>query len=165
MVVWFGLEQLAQVVELFTPVVETITAPSHIPVDYFVTDESQPSFLFKRGDGVNVYSEGGYTLQNYYTCIKQFLQHGSLKMDLVMGMDNVVQVGQKVGELLKTEKKVFSSSRTVKGFHMVTSVQAMLNLIVKDGVMKNKPDTDLSNECQRISSLLNENALWPGFVL
>jgi len=165
MVVWFGLEQLAQVVELFTPVVETITAPSHIPVDYFVTEESQPSFLFKRGDGVNVYSEGGYTLQNYYTCIKQFLQHGSLKMDLVMGMDNVVKVGQKVGELLKTEKNVFSGTRTVKGFHMVTSVQAMLNLIAKDGVMKNKPDVDLSKECLRISSLLNENALWPGFVL
>ena len=165
MVVWFGLDQLAQVIELFTPVVNTIIAPSHLSLETTLTDQSQPSTLFKRGDGVNVYSEGCYTLQTYYSCIQQYLLHGNPGMDLILNMDNVLLVGHRMCEMLETEKSVFSKIRTVKGFKMIISVQTMVNLTAKLEVTKTKPDEEQKKELETICSLFNKHILWPGFVL
>jgi len=165
MVVWFGLEQLVQVIEMFTPVVDTLIAPSHLPHDLVMADECQPSYLFKRGDGVNVYSEGGYTLLAYHSCIQQYLQQGKPGLGIVINMDNVLLVGQEVGEILTTEKGVFNKTRTVKGFHLITSVQAMIDLTANNDVLKTKPLDEQKKKLDIICAVLNENALWPGFVV
>ena len=165
MVVWFGLEQLVQVIEMFTPVVDTLIAPSHLPHDLVMADECQPSYLFKRGDGVNVYSEGGYTLLAYHSCIQQYLQQGKPGLGIVINMDNVLLVGKEVGEILTTEKGVFNKTRTVKGFHLITSVQAMIDLTANNDVLKTKPLDEQKKKLDIICAVLNENALWPGFVV
>ena len=158
MVVWFGLDQLAQVIELFTPVVKSIISPSHLSLDSILTEQSQPSTLFKRGEGANVYSKGCNTLLTYYSCIQKYLLHGNPGLDLILNMDNVLLVGQRMSEMLETEKSVFSKIRTVKDFNtMITSVHAMINLTAKLEVTKTKPNEEQKKELERICSSFDAN--------
>ena len=80
-VVWFGLENLSELAEMLTPVIETLVLPSQMATG-IIFPETERAGLFKRGEGVNVYSEDLYMIITHISSSHQQVsrpQQGWLK--------------------------------------------------------------------------------------
>ena len=153
LVVWYGLDQLHQVVEQFSPVQHTLLLPTQFSAECLpaVREPGRECELFRRGDGVNVYREGSYAVLEYFGAIQEYLQRGEDCLGMVVSPSTALAAGEAAVAVMRTESgretgegDVWSPGRTGEGYGQLCGVNASLHLLSTQPVTK----TPLSREVQ-----------------
>ena len=119
------------------------------------------SSFFRRGEGVNVFSENSYRLRIYLDALDVFLQHQlEYKLDLHLNIGNILQFGQSLLEMEKEERAVFRVTRSKKVFEIVTSFEALIHLVSKFSITKNSVNQSEKEIFENLASSLKVLSLW-----
>ena len=156
---WCGLDQLRQVVDMFSPVIETVILPSQLDLDTIISE--QESFgLFNRGEGVNVFSEDFYRIKIYFSSLQQYLHNTEDNLDVRTNIRRVVETGNKLVKNLEEEERIFRRSRTKQGFAVVSSFQAYLHLVQEFKIGVTSDEDNCDTELDTVIEKLNHLSLW-----
>ena len=134
-VVWFGLENLSELAEMLTPVIETLVLPSQMATD-IIFPETERAGLFKRGEGVNVYSEDLYMILTYHQAISKYLDHNKDGLKLTANICNLLETKDKILGLLEKEEGIFRQSRSKLSYKYISSLRALLSLVLHYDIIK-----------------------------
>ena len=134
-VVWFGLENLSELAEMLTPVIETLVLPSQMATD-IIFPETERAGLFKRGEGVNVYSEDLYMIISYHQAISKYLDHNKDGLKLTANIGNLLETKDKILGLLEKEEGIFRQSRSKLSYKYISSLRALLSLVLHNDIIK-----------------------------
>ena len=134
-VVWFGLENLSELAEMLTPVIETLVIPSQMTTDT-ISPETGRAGLFKRGEGVNVFSEDLYMIHTYHQAINKYLEHYKNGLKLTTNIANLLETRKEIMNLLEKEMGIFRTSRSKSGYKSISSLRAMLSLVLNYDIIK-----------------------------
>ena len=134
-VVWFGLENLSELAEMLTPVIETLVLPSQMTTDIIFPDIERAG-LFKRGEGVNVYSEDLYMILTYHQAISKYLDHKRNGLKLTANIGNLLETKEKILKLLEKEEGIFRQSRSKSSYKYILSSRALLSLVLSYDIIK-----------------------------
>ena len=133
--VWFGLENLSELAEMLTPVIETVVIPSQMTTD-IISPETERAGLFKRGEGVNVFSEDLYMILTFHQAINKYLEHNKNGLKLTTNIGNLLETREKIMKLLEKEKGIFRQSRSKSGYKSISSLRALLSLVLNYDIIK-----------------------------
>ena len=134
-VVWFGMENLSELAEMLTPVIETLVLPSQMTAD-IIFPEMERAGLFKRGEGVNVFSEDLYMILTYHQAISKYLDHNKDGLKLTANIGNFLETKDNILELLEKEEGIFRQSRSKSSYKFISSVRALLSLVLNYDIIK-----------------------------
>ena len=134
-VVWFGLENLSELAEMLTPVIETLVLPSQMATD-IIFPETERAGLFKRGEGVNVYSEELYMIITYHQAISKYLDHNKDGLKVTASIGNLLETKDKILGLLEKEEGIFRQSRSKLSYKFISSLRALLSLVLHNDIIK-----------------------------
>ena len=134
-VVWFGLENLSELAEMLTPVIETLVLPSQMATG-IIFPETERAGLFKRGEGVNVYSEDLYMIITYHQAISKYLDHNKDGLKLTANISNLLETKDNILGLLEKEEGIFRQSRSKLSYKYISSLRALLSLVLHNDIIK-----------------------------
>jgi len=157
-VVYFGFDQLAEVIELFIPYVALIVDPFKCHTSDLASI-GKSSYLFEKGDGVNVYEEGTYMLKMYTDCFMDSVTKSEMEMNVSIGQDDLLAVGQEMVEYLKNVKAnngaVFGKERTKTGYKMVVGVVGLIGLVLQFNIVKGGLGDDVKEKLTIVNKELH----------
>ena len=133
--VWFGLENLSELAEMLSPVIETLVIPLQMTT-VTISPETERAGLFKRGEGVNVFSEDLYMILTYHQAINKYLEHNKSDLKLTTNIGNLLETRENIMKLLENEKGIFRQSRSKSGYKSISSLRALLSLVLNYDVIK-----------------------------
>ena len=134
-VVWFGMENLSELAEMLTPVIETLVLPSQMTTDT-IFPETERAGLFKRGEGVNVFSEDLYMINTHYQAISNYLGHNKNGLKLTANIANLLEIRDNIIQLMEKEEGIFRKSRSKSSYKFISSVRALLSLVLGYDIIK-----------------------------
>ena len=150
-VVWTGLEQLSQVVDMFSPVIQTVILPSQLDTHQLISSQTS-SGLFNKGEGINVFHEDFYRIKVYYEAIEEYLRNKKKRLDVRVNFENVLKIGDNlVNDILSKEQGLFRESRRKREIEAISSFQALLAFLIQ-----NQLDENQSKEHDKIKILLHD---------
>lgn len=158
-VICFGLEQLVEVVELFIPFTALFVNPFKCSTENLARI-GKSSYLFEKGDGVNVYEEEAYMLQMYKECFVESLVMEKLALKVSITEGDLLSLGEELVEYLKNvrakEGSVFGKERTKSGYKMVMGVLGILQLVLQFDLIKGGIEDDTKNKLSIVNNQLKE---------
>lgn len=158
-VVYFGFEQLAEVIELFMPFVALFVNPFKCRTGDLASI-GKTSYLFEKGDGVNVYEEGTYMLEMYKDCFIEAVTKLELKMNATISQDDLVSVGEELAEYLENvrakEGGVFGKERTKTGYRMTMGVLNLIGLLLQFDLVKGGIGDDVKDKLTIVNNHLQK---------
>merc|ERR1712098_743925 len=129
-VVWCGLDQLIEVADMLTPVILAIILPSQLSPDFLDHKEGTSSSLFRRGEGLNVFTENFYAVLTYQEAIGMFLKQKDVNFNLNL---NTITVQTKAHEFLlklsSQEGRIYRSTSSKNGFEKLSSFHGLVTLL------------------------------------
>ena len=135
-VVWCGLECLPELAEMLTPVIETLIIPAQITADNILPPRTECASLFKRGEGVNVFSEDLYMVHTYHQAITTYLGHNKDGLKLTTKIDNLLESRCDIIKILEKEEGIFRQSRSKRSYMVISSLRALLSLVKSFNIIK-----------------------------
>lgn len=130
-VVWTGLDQLSQVVDMFSPVIQTIILPSQLDPQTLIASQTS-SGLFNKGEGINVFAEELYRIKIYFESVDQYLRYNNTRLDVKVNVENVCKIGDNlVNGILSAEQGLFRGSRRKREVEAIGSFQSLLLLLLR----------------------------------
>merc|ERR550517_13529 len=162
LVVWYGLDQLSQVVEIFSPLMDCLVLPAQLNLSDISSDKIEGGEgLFRRGEGVNVFSEHSYRLRIYLEAMETFLHHQApYTLDLHLNVENIINFGQTLLPRLEEDKTVFRFTRSKKVFEIVTSFENLVHLVSKFSLTKSPLSGSDQQEIEKLASSMEKVSLW-----
>ena len=155
-VVWCGLASLPEVADMLAPVIQTLVLPQQLTAASLAPGHAQ-SGLFRRGEGVNVFSENFYRIKSYFSAVNTFLENHPASIKVLVSSENIIQNVTEIIQLLEKEEDIFRASRTKRGLEALSSVQAMLALTVKHNMLNQE---DNKSQARVLLDQLNSYSLW-----
>ena len=154
-VVWCGLASLPEVADMLAPVIQTLVLPQQLTAASLGPGHAQ-SGLFRRGEGVNVFSENFYRIKSYFSAVSSFLENHPASLKVLVSSENTIKNVTEIIQLLEKEEDIFRESRTKRGLEALSSVQAMLALTVKHNML----NQDNKSQARVLLDQLNSHSLW-----
>jgi len=143
-VVWCGLDQLLEVVDMLTPVIQGIILPSQLSIDFLDQKKDASSSLFRRGEGLNVFIENFYEVFTYQEAVRDFLKHKDVNFNLNLNTLTVQTTTKEfLMKLSSQERNIFKSTSSKNGFEKLSTFHGLVTLLANyhQKIVKSEQDT------------------------
>jgi len=147
-VIYYGLEHLTDVQEMFTPVLKLFDLTS-LSYSYSAEDTSELSrSLFKKGDGVNIYEEITFFKTTCASCLRK--QAAVENLEIRFEVPELIERANQILDQIEEEEKQTSGLISYQGLEILLDLAHAAHLAILPNVLRDPVPQMMEENLKRI---------------